>query len=174
MRDPFQTNPLRRALLQRALEQFPELDISAIEAHASLDHTVDVINGTVFAPLHEYGISRGRFNVLMNLSIEEMLRNEPPSPSAIAESLGVTRATMTQLLDGLEHDKMIERRNAGHDRRAQAIHLTEEGRNLFTQLIPSISREIAQIFAPLTPVERQTLIGLLSKLTENSPTRANR
>jgi DNA-binding MarR family transcriptional regulator len=165
MRDPFQTSPLRRALLQQALEQFPELDISAIEAHAALDHTVDIINGSVFAPLQEYGISRGRFNILMHLSIEEMLSNEAPSPSGIAENLGVTRATMTQLLDGLEHDQMIERRNVGHDRRAQAIYLTDEGRRLFSQIIPSISRNIAQIFAPLTPVERQTLIGLLSKLT---------
>ena len=156
--------------LQQALERFPEIDISAIEAHAALDHTVDIINGSVFAPLQEFGISRGRWNILMYLSIEEMLGNDAPSPSGIADGLGVTRATMTQLLDGLEHDQNIERRNVGHDRRAQAIFLTDEGRHLFNQIIPSISRKIAQIFAPLTPVERQTMIGLLSKLTEQSRT----
>jgi len=103
-----------------------------------------------------------------------MLGNEAPSPSGIAESLGVTRATVTQLLDGLEHDRMVERRNVGHDRRAQAIYLTEEGRHLFDKIVPSIACNVAKVFAPLTPVERQTLLGLISKLAAQTPALAGK
>lgn len=165
MRDPLHTTPLRRALLQEALARFPDLDISAIESQAVLEYTAEVVTAFAFAPLEEHGFSRGRFRVLVYLTMEEMQGKEAPSPSGIAESLGVTRATVTQLLDGLERDQIVERRNVGHDRRAQAIHLTEAGRRLFDELIPPISSRIARFFAPLSPDERLTLISLLAKLT---------
>src|SRR5579871_4944946 len=174
MKDPLHTTPLKGTLLQRALARFPDLDVSAIETGAVLEHTAEVITALSFAPLSEHGISRGRFRVMMYLALEEMIGNEPPSPSGIAESLGVTRATMTELLDGLERDGIVERRQVGYDRRAQAIHTTDEGRRLFDKLIPPLAHKIAQIFAPMTPGERQTLISLLSKLAEHNAAPVNR
>ncbi len=168
MRDPLHTTPLRGALLQQALARYPDLDVSAIETGAVLEHTAEVITALSFAPLSEHGISRGRFRVMVYLSMEEMLGNEAPSPSGIAENLNVTRATMTDLLDGLEREGIVERRLVGRDRRAQAIHLTDEGRRLFDKLVPPLAERIAQIFAPMTPEERQTLIGLLSKLAAHN------
>ncbi len=169
MRDPLQTTTKRGEILRRAAGRFPNLDAAAIETHATLESTAGIVNEITFAPLENHGISRGRFNVMMYLSMEELMGNETPSPSDIADSLGVTRATVTQLLDGLERDGLAERRNVGHDRRAQAIHLTDAGRRLFDELIPPISRNIARIFAPLTAAERQTLTKLLAKLTSKNP-----
>src|SRR5436305_1586442 len=107
MRDPLHTIPLRGDLLQEALSRFPNLDVSAVQASATLEHTSETITALTFAPLEEFGISRSRFRVIMFLSIQEMTRNEPPGPSMIAENLSVTRATMTALLDGLERDGIV-------------------------------------------------------------------
>src|SRR5579883_3098441 len=101
MRDPLHTVLLRGALLQQALARFPGLDAGAIEASTTLEYTSENITALTFAPLDAYGISRSRFRVILYLTLEEMMGNEPPSPSGIAESLGVTRATMTDMLDGL-------------------------------------------------------------------------
>lgn len=169
MRDPLHTSPKRGAILQQALARFPDLDVSAVETYAALEQSVEFVTAFAFSPLEEHCISRGRFNILMYLSIEEMLGNDAPSPSGIAESLGVTRATVTQLLDGSERDRLIERRDVVHDRRLQAIYLTEEGRRLFNELVPPISRNLVRFFAPLSPAERQTLINLLAKLTPQNP-----
>jgi DNA-binding MarR family transcriptional regulator len=76
---------------------------------------------------------------------------------------------VTQLLDGSERDRLIERRDVVHDRRLQAIYLTEEGRRLFNDLVPPISRNLVRFFAPLSPAERQTLIILLAKLAPQNP-----
>jgi DNA-binding MarR family transcriptional regulator len=169
LRDPLHTSPKRGEILRQALTRFPDLDVSAMDTHVALEHTAEVAMTLAFAPLDEYGISRGRFSIMMFLSMEEMMGNEVPSPSGIAENLGVTRATVTQLLDGLERDRLVERRNVGHDRRAQAIHLTEEGRRLFDELVPAITCKIAQFYAPLSSDERQTLIHLLMKLESQPP-----
>jgi DNA-binding MarR family transcriptional regulator len=152
-------------LLRRALARFPNLDVSAIDCAAMLEDTADKVMTHTFGPLDKQGISRARFSVLLYLSLEEELGNEPPGPSAIAENLNVTRATMTDLLDGLERDGHVERRAVDNDRRAQAIHLTHKGRTLFERLVPPLSGTIAHVFEPLTPAERETLIELLTKLT---------
>jgi len=165
MRDPLYRTPLQGALLQQALARFPDLDVSAIEAAGVLEHASQRIITLAFSPLDEYGISRGRFRVMLYLALEEMMGNEPPSPSGIAENLGVTRATMTDLLDGLERSGIVQRRSVGHDRRAQAIHLTDEGRRLFDTLTPVLGQMTAQLFAPLTASERKKLIELLTKLS---------
>jgi DNA-binding MarR family transcriptional regulator len=153
------------------LSRFPDLDISAIDASAILEIAAQKVRALIFAPLSEQGISQARYWVLMCLSLEEQLGNEPPSPSVIADCLNVTRATMTQLLDGLEHEGLVERRPVGNDRRAQAIHLTEDGRTLFERLVPPVAAQVAHVFAPLTLAERQTLIELLSKLAAQDAAR---
>lgn len=168
MRDPIYITPQRSAILRRAMARFPCLDITAIELHVLLEHAAEVAKLRAFSPLERYGISRGRYYIMTHLSLEAMAGNEPPSPSAIADSLGVTRATVTQLLDGLERDGLVERRSVGHDRRAQAIHLTEAGTRLFDELVPLTSENIAEFWAPLSPQERQTLMDLLAKLGPQS------
>lgn len=164
MRDPLHTISLRGDLLQQALARFPNLDVGATEVVTNLEYTAEIITALLFTPLEEYAISRSRFRVILYLTLMEMMGNEPPSPSGIADNLGVTRATMTDLLDGLERDGTIERRNVGRDRRAQAIHLTDAGRALFDKLVAPLTSKVTQVVASLTPDERQTLVALLKKL----------
>ena len=171
MRDPLQITRERVSILRRAALRFPDLDPAAIELQVTLEHLAEVAKGYGFSPLEARGLSRARFFIMTHLSVEEMLGNEAPSPSGIAESLGITRATVTQLLDGLERDSLVERRSVGHDRRAQAIHLTEQGQRLFDELVPETSRRIAQFWAPLNGFERTTLMALLAKLSPEEPSR---
>lgn len=164
MRDPLEAAKERSAVLRRAAARFPGLDPSAIELHVALGHIAEIANVYAFSSLEEHALSRGRYFIMTHLSIEEMMGNEPPSPSGIAESLGITRATVTQLLDGLERDGLAERRNVGRDRRVQAIHLTEKGRRLFDEITPRTSAAIAKFWKPLNAFERNTLMALLAKL----------
>jgi len=56
--------------------------------------------------LNSNGISQGRFTVLMLL----LRRSDVPiNPADIAERAGVTRATMTGLIDVLERDGFVKR-----------------------------------------------------------------
>ncbi len=75
MRDPFHTTSKRGAILQQALTRFPDLNVNAIEAHVALENTAEIAATLTFTPLEEHGISRGKFHILMYLTMEEMLGN---------------------------------------------------------------------------------------------------
>lgn len=119
--------------------------------------------------LEPYHLSEGKFFVLAYLFSEDLLDHPAPSPSEIAEHLGVTRATITGLLDGLERDEFLERRHDCRDRRALTIHMTEKTRRFLDKFIPEQSRRINALMIDLSGEERQQLVVLLSKIDTPIP-----
>jgi DNA-binding MarR family transcriptional regulator len=73
----------------------------------------------------QHNLSRGRFVLLMQL-IETS--EEGLLPSEFAERSGVTRASVTSLLDGLERDGLVTRQPHAVDRRMIVVQITDKGR----------------------------------------------
>jgi DNA-binding MarR family transcriptional regulator len=107
------------------------------------------------------GLSQGRFTVLM------LLNRDPErglSPSDLAERSGVTRATMTGLLDGLERDELIKREPHSGDRRMLVVTLTEKGRTHVDTMLPDYFRRIADLMKDIGHEDRITLSKLLRQV----------
>ena len=151
-------------VLRKVAERYASVDAEAMEIIIRIKQ-LSVGDECAFQEaLEPYGLSEGRFYVLCCLFSEEIVGHKAPSPSEIAEQLGVTRATITGLLDGLERDGFLERRHDGKDRRALTIHLTGKGRGVMDRFIPEqFPRIKAQVFQ-LSPEDKKTLITLLAKL----------
>jgi DNA-binding MarR family transcriptional regulator len=81
----------------------------------------------------------------------------------LAEQAGVTRATITGLLDGLAREELIERRSDSTDRRARQIVLTSKGKRVAKKVTDQHSRWIAGLFNALSGSEREQLGGLIDK-----------
>ena len=110
-------------------------------------------------------ISEGRFTVL------SLLLTAPDwclTPSELASSGGVTRATMTGLLDGLEKAAFVERRANRDDRRKIFVHLTREGREHVLGLAPEFFAVLSDMGGALPEAKRKSLSGLLAKLREGA------
>ena len=88
------------------------------------------------------------------------------NPSSLAEELGVKKATMTGLLDGLEKDNLVERVSDPRDRRKIGIRLTAGGRQLLDEMLPDYYRHMAKLTANLSENERQTMLSLLAKVNQ--------
>lgn len=116
--------------------------------------------------LGRYGLSQGRFLILivMNRTPDELT-----SPSILAQKIGVTRATMTRLIDGLEKDSLIKRFPHESDRRKQRLKLTGKGRNLLECLLPDYWSRLHGMMDGLDTQERATLISLLQKVAQRIP-----
>jgi DNA-binding MarR family transcriptional regulator len=84
--------------------------------------------------------------------------------SDIADSVGVSRATMTGLLDGLERDELIRRVDHREDRRRITITLTANGRRLLDQILPDHFRRVAGLMSNLSANDRKKLLELLGKV----------
>jgi len=163
---PFVDRVVDRSTLKNLAQRYSELDIASVEAClAFLRATADVqvALDTHFA---RYGLSMGKFTLLMQLLLAD---EEGLTPSECAERSGVTRATITGLLDGLERDSLIERKPRPDDRRMLSVHLTEQGHSLLTQMLPDHFCRTTGLMAHLTASEKETLIQLLQKVQAGTP-----
>lgn len=119
----------------------------------------------VFTPFFEhYHLSTGRFSVLMKLQEEP---EQTLAPSQLAQFLGVTRATITKLLDGLERSGLIDRRLDPTDRRAWLVTLTPTARELLDEMLPPHFQQIKHVMSVLSNEEQEQLISLLLKLEDS-------
>lgn len=156
----------RYEMLQEKAKRYPDLDAGAVEATLVLMRVAsDVLEGftTHFA---RNGTSQGRYLVMMML--DRPCVSSGMLPSELAEKLGVTRATVTGLLDGLEKDGLISRQMHPEDRRAFCIELTSKGRTLLAELLPEHYRRVAGLMAHLSDEERRQLVDLLYKVSLGS------
>jgi DNA-binding MarR family transcriptional regulator len=143
---------------------FPELDPSATEAYLHLLRAADEILHRREVSLAESGFSGGRFVVLIHLLNKMENRPESKTPAELADLAGVTRATMTGLIDTLERDGLVRREPDPNDRRMMSVQLTVRGEAALRRVLPTHFRLMAQLMAPLSEVERKTLVGLLEKV----------
>jgi DNA-binding MarR family transcriptional regulator len=71
---------------------------------------------------------------------------------------------MVALVDELEKSRLLERRSNPADRRARALHLTPQGRQLLDKVMKVSAEHEAQLCKGLTDGERQQLVALLERL----------
>lgn len=171
----------RYECLLEASKEFPDLDPSAAEAFLHLLRTGDEAFGVTDRNLSDHSISHGRFGVLMLLWRSTQPRaakllgadecaSGPRTPAELAEAAGVTRATMTGLIDTLERDGYVKREPDPNDRRMMSVLLTAKGERFLNDFLPSHFKLISGLMAPLTETERKTLVRLLGKIQEHAAT----
>src|SRR3954449_12837734 len=84
--------------------------------------------------------------------------------SELAEAMGVTSATLTHHLNGLERDGLIRRWREPDNRRVQRVELTDEGVAMFDQLREVAVAHDARLRGLLAPEEAEQLGALLERL----------
>lgn len=153
-----------QALLAQAQQQrLPQADnIRLCFETLSLASRIDRDCASLLAP---HGLTEGRFVMLFLLAAA----NDGLAPHALAQQAGISRATVTGLLDGLERDGLIARHAEAADRRALRIRLTEHGLQVAHTVFAQHTRWISTLFAPLTEPERMQLSGLLNKVAQGLP-----
>lgn len=144
-------------------KRFSGMDTRAVRACLSLGLTNRDMRVAFERFLADYGLSPGRF-----LTLTAMYRNpeEPVCPSHLAHGVGVTKATMTGLLDGLEREGLVERQGDAGDRRKKCLRLTAKGLELLQRVIPEYCRRTTRFATQLTPEEWATLGALLARLQD--------
>ncbi len=114
-----------------------------------------------------YGLSDGRFFILMQLRRIKEADGSASTPADLAERSGVSRATVTGLLDGLEKDDLISRLPRSDDRRMIDIRITDHGLKLLERTLPDHYARLATVMDALSKSEKETLIRLLTKVRES-------
>jgi DNA-binding MarR family transcriptional regulator len=152
-------------------ERYPNMNPSALKTCAELMRTGSDMLATFERILSQIGLSQGRF---LTLIVMNRTPSEAINPSTLADKLGVTRATMTGLLDGLRKQGLIERQIHPEDRRKVGVLLTDSGHRILDKILPDYYRRFAKLTTYLDEGERQTLISLLKKVNQGLLTVTNK
>lgn len=113
--------------------------------------------------LSRHGLSQGRFCTLI---VAFRSPNHAIGASDLADKVGVSKATMTGLLDGLEREELIERRLHSEDRRKTDIVITPKGQTLLESLFPDYYARTAKLMGVLEEHERELLVEILGRVAD--------
>jgi DNA-binding MarR family transcriptional regulator len=119
-----------------------------------------------------YAIARRFREILAPLQLEPrefaLLRAvsaaEGLSQQAISERLQIPASRMVAFVDALAARGLLERRQNQGDRRAHALHLTDEGHHLLQQATAVAAAHERGICADLSAPEREQLLSLLQRV----------
>ncbi|QUY61675.1 MarR family winged helix-turn-helix transcriptional regulator [Gulosibacter molinativorax] len=124
--------------------------------------TARMIDTACAALLNEYGLSEGRLAVLLAVA-------ETPgsTPARIADRIGVTRATITGLTDGLVTAGLLSRGADQRDRRSLTLHITTAGQQLIDTLAPQYASWLTDIVRGVARDDTSATITTLTAMQRN-------
>jgi DNA-binding MarR family transcriptional regulator len=90
------------------------------------------------------------------------------NPAELADRAGVTRATMTGLIDTREKDGYVKREPDPSDRRMMTVTLTPKAEAFMRGMLPGHFRMITEVMGDLDDAERRTLVQILTKVVKRA------
>lgn len=122
--------------------------------------TVHQMEEQLETALGRVGLSLAKFGVLARLAEA----GEPVALGSLADRCSCVRSNMTQLVDRLEADKLVERVDDPNDRRSIRASLTSEGRSRYEEGRRLLCQTEQDVFARLDKPEQALLARLLQTL----------
>jgi MarR family transcriptional regulator, lower aerobic nicotinate degradation pathway regulator len=100
-----------------------------------------------------------------SVGVLELLADAPVVQARLSEQLGVFKPQMVPLVNRLQERGLVVRRPHPNDRRAVLVHLLDDGREMLDRATEVGRRVSADVFAPLTAMQRAAFdeaLGLLA------------
>ena len=151
------------AELERHKELVPEINPAAVIAMLRIKTVSEEIQDSILDVLQQtYHLSEGKFCALIVL---HQRGGNGMAPSELAEKVGVTRATISNMLQRMERDGLVDIRPAEQDGRGKIVKLTQAGRDFMEEILPPHYLRVSKLMEKLTEDEQKKLIMLLEKLS---------
>lgn len=153
-------------VLAKFAKRYPDADVTAVSSVLQLLRVATDLSIALDVCLSKHGLLQGRWWVLILLMREQ---SKTSQPSILADKAGVSRATMTGLLDGLEQSGLVAREFAKDDRRTVLIKLTDAGVIKLDDVMPDYYRRIRLCMQGLDEKQRQQLQQILALINLGIP-----
>ena len=150
-----------------------EKSIDASVLLSIYEATVKIIGKNV-PFVQKAGLSHQQWIILLHLAkdpnIPYLMRRQhykPMMASELAESMGVSRANITNLLSVLMDKSLIRQIEDKEDRRIKRLVLTAKGENLIKSMQADRVESNKTYFVGLSSEEKEILLMTLQKITDN-------
>jgi DNA-binding MarR family transcriptional regulator len=128
-------------------------------------HTGRTFENQLDDALAQQGLTMTSYGLLRVLAAAK----EPLPLYQLAERLACVRSNVTQLLDRMAADSLVERIPSPKDRRSIHAALTPRGQELYQRGAAVEQALMNRLLAGLTAEERQTLMRLLAQVADAGP-----
>lgn len=108
---------------------------------------------------HGFGLNLTQLRVLTVLDLAG-----PLTATELARRVGHDGGALTRLLDCLQDEGYVVRRQNPNDRRSIEVHLTEAGQTLFDTTRPAMLQFNESVLQVLADSERQQLFALMKRI----------
>jgi Transcriptional regulators len=108
----------------------------------------------------EYGLKQAEFDTLAQL----FLSVRPLTQAELKKRLLTTKGSVSQMLSKMEKQGLLRREGDQKDRRCHLVILTEEGKEFVEPRLAQHIKRISKYFSPLTDLEKEILLKILTKL----------
>lgn len=150
------------ALTSQWAAERPELDTASLSIAARVIRLERFLGRISGAAMARWDLNEGELNVLAALR-----RSGPPhalTPTDLYQGLLLSSGAMTNRIDRLEQQGLVERQRDDADRRRVLVVLTDAGRELIDEAMDAHVARLAEVFDELDPDECGDLIRILRKL----------
>ncbi|MGG7620463.1 MarR family transcriptional regulator [Bacillus coreaensis] len=113
--------------------------------------------------LSDYGLSWTSFSILYDLWIWESVETKK-----LAESAGVSKATISNITNTLERKELCYRKVDKRDRRITYVVLTQKGKKVMEELYPRFHVGEVDIVSSLSEAEQQSISSLLRRVIKEN------
>ena len=109
--------------------------------------------------ISSYGLTTSQFFMLIALYEENGILI-----SKLAEKVALDKATLTGIIDRLERDGLVERKNDPKDRRAIRVYLSKKAETMREKLLDIYHKNNTRFLSVLSPDERVVFERVVEKL----------
>ncbi len=142
-------------------KQRPDIDTEPMALIGRLQRTARHLSEEMGKNFSAHSLKPMQFDVLATL-----LRAGPPhalSPNQLISAMMITSGTMTNRIDSLVGEGLVERIGNPEDKRSVLIALTKTGRERIDKAVTDHVETQARLTAILSTEEKQILNGILKK-----------
>ncbi|MEJ0010509.1 MAG: MarR family transcriptional regulator [Alphaproteobacteria bacterium] len=108
------------------------------------------------------GVTRSQWQVLMRLK-----RKDGMAQVELAQQMDIQPISVSRLIDRLEEDGWVERRDDPTDRRTKRVFLTSKVRPMLEKLMACGAATRVEALAELSDAEKRQLMELLERIRTN-------
>jgi MarR family 2-MHQ and catechol resistance regulon transcriptional repressor len=135
------------------------MDRNNLKLVIALARTHNALFGRIEKRLRKHNLSISEFGVL------EFLFHKGRQPvQTIAEKILVTSGTITYVIDKLVKKDLVAREKCSEDKRRFYVDLTENGRNLISEIFPYHEEHLEELFEDMDHESKKELIDSLFRL----------
>ena len=84
----------------------------------------------------------------------------------LSEMTAIDRSMTARIVDALARRRLLDKRPATNDKRANSLFITAKARRLLASIEASVDRSQARILAPLRPAQRRQFVRMVKTLLD--------